>query len=299
MRFAIRDDDANYFTTPQALEACYADIWETIPPSLSLISKVKGNWPFWLQHIYSNRHQTDWQGWENDDKAHPIEQNELLTSFLKQQLHKRRLDICFHAKHHRNSDAVRPNDRENNYVRGAEFYTNEDKTNEIITEVAHLNAIFDYNISVFTPPQNLLSKLGYQAVRHAGLNICGGGLSFLSKEKDARGLYNIATQLIFKLKHKHTNYPFVIHYSNHTEIPYHYPLQPTTKAADLISAFDAVRRFDGDFVLSTHYAEFFYPTTYNSKLIMKDVLHEFLLHVSKFSVTYLTLSELLSKNTKP
>ncbi|MBS1588536.1 MAG: hypothetical protein JST52_02870 [Bacteroidetes bacterium] len=194
---------------------------------------------------------------------------------------------------------MRPNDRENNYVRGAEFYTNEDKTNEIITEVAHLNAIFDYNISVFTPPQNLLSKLGYQAVRHAGLNICGGGLSFLSKEKDARGLYNIATQLIFKLKHKHTNYPFVIHYSNHTEIPYHYPLQPTTKAADLISAFDAVRRFDGDFVLSTHYAEFFYPTTYNSKLIMKDVLHEFLLHVSKFSVTYLTLSELLSKNTKP
>ncbi|MBS1781641.1 MAG: hypothetical protein JSS78_01100 [Bacteroidetes bacterium] len=298
MRFAIRDDDANYFTTPQALEACYGDIWDTIPPSLSLISKVKGDWPYWLQHIYDNRHQTNWQGWEQDDVAHPIEQNETLILFLKQKLQESKLDLCFHAKFHRNGDAVRPSDRENNYVRGAEFYTNEDKTHEIISEVAHLNSIFDYKISVFTPPQNLLSKLGYQAVRRAGLNICGGGLSFLSKEKNIRGLYNLAIQLVFKMKHKHTNYPFVLHYSNHTEIPYHYPLQPTTKVEDLISAFDAVRRFDGDFVLSTHYAEFFYPTKYNSKLTMKDVLHEFLLHVSKFPVTYQSLSELLSKIKK-
>lgn len=293
MRFAIRDDDTNYYTTPEDLERCYGDIWDEIPPTLSLISKVKGNWLYWVHQIYKDKQDTDWAAWDADNTIYPIEKNEALVSFLKQKITEHKLDLSFHAKHHRNEDPELPETRNNNYVRGAEYFTTRDLTKEIKEEVAHLNEIFNCDISVFTPPQNLLSETGYQSVLNAGLNLCGGGLSFYKKEKDMKGAYNMLRQATFKLLHKESDYPRVLKFKNHNEIAYHYPLQPTTRLDTLIYDFDMVRKYNGDFVLSTHYVEFDYPMVYDETITMKRILLDFLDHVSKYKVEKMTLSEML------
>lgn len=295
MRFAIRDDDTNFFTSPADLQRCYGDIWHEFAPTLCLISKVKGNWAKWVHQIYSDKHNTDWQAWTADNAIHPIENNAALTAFLKDAIAKGKLDIGYHAKHHRNEDAVLPQDMSNNYVRGAEYYTTRDVTDEIKTELDHLNTIFNYKISVFTPPQNLLSTKGYNAVINSGLNICGGGISFYKKEKDIRGIINLVKQLKFKLLHRDADYPKVLRYTHHSEIAYHYPLQPGTRLESLIHDFDMVRKYDGDFVLSTHYVEFDYPMVYDEKLTMKNILVSFLDYISRYNnVEKMSLSKLLS-----
>jgi hypothetical protein len=37
MRFAIRDDDTNYFTQPEQLARVYGAVWEVCPVSLSVV----------------------------------------------------------------------------------------------------------------------------------------------------------------------------------------------------------------------------------------------------------------------
>lgn len=295
MRLAIRDDDTNFFTTPEELEACYGDIWQELPPTLCLISKVKGNWQHWVHQIYKTRHETDWDAWTADNQIYPIEDNPTLVSFLQEKIRSGQLDVGFHAKYHRNEDEVLPAGMSNNYVRGAEFFTTRSLQQTIRAEVSHLNQLLQARISVFTPPQNLLSPLGYQAVVNAGLNICGGGISFYKKEKTPAGIANIAKQIVFKLQHRGIDYPHVLRYSRHNEIAYHYPLQPTTQLKTLIDAFETVRRFDGDFVLSTHYVEFDYPMMYDARLTMKDVLKSFLDYVGKYPVQKMSLSQMLAR----
>ena len=297
MRMAIRDDDTNYFTTPQDLEGCYHDIWTDTPVTFCVITKVKGDWQNWVHKIYKDKHATDWAAWSRDDEPHPIEENIELIDYLKLRLTEGKADIAFHAKYHRNEDTELPEDRSNNYIRGAEFYTNRDLTQYVKTEVDHLKTVFKYPVTVFTPPQNLLSQQGYRSVINAGLNICGGGITFYKKEKTLQGLANIGKQLAFRLLHKESDYPHVLRYSNHSEIPYHYPLQPGTPLRLLIDAFDMVRSFDGDFVLSTHYVEFNYPMVYDEKLTMKNVLEQFLEYTSKFKVDRVTLSALLKNRS--
>lgn len=294
MRFAIRDDDTNYFTTPADLEACYSDIWDKYPPTLCLISKVKGKWSHWVHQIYKDKHDTDWDAWTKDDTPYPIEGNGPLVDFLKEKIKQGKLDVAYHAKHHRNEDTYLPKGRSNNYVRGAEYYTSRNLTEEIKEEVTHLNKTLEANISVFTPPQNLLSTTGYQSVIDAGLNICGGGIAFYKKEKDAVGLKNIAKQLVFKVLHRESDYPRVLRYKNHNELAYHYPLQPSTRLDSLIYDFDMVRKHNGDFVLSTHYVEFDYPMVYDKTITMKRILLDFLDYVSQYDdVEKVTLSEML------
>ena len=294
MRFAIRDDDTNFFTTPTELQQCYGDIWHEFAPTLCLISKVKGDWAKWVHQIYKDKQDTDWAAWTADNTPHPIENNTELVAFLKEKIKDGKLDVGYHAKYHRNQDSSLPQEMTNNYVRGAEYFTNRNVTNEIKEEVTHLNKLLNTNISVFTPPQNLLSQLGYECVLEADLNLCGGGITFYKKEKDLKGIINIGKQLAFKLINKEADYPHVLRYSNHTEIAYHYPLQPGTRLKSLIEDFEMVHKHNGDFVLSTHYVEFNYPMVYDENITMKHVLMDFLDYISKYSdVQKMSLSQLL------
>jgi hypothetical protein len=295
MRLAIRDDDTNFFTSPGELQACYSEIWDELPPTLCVITKVKGAWNEWVHRIYREKQGTNWDAWTADNTAHPIEHNEELVRFLAVKVAEGKLDIGYHAKYHRNEDPVAPEQKDNNYVRGAEYYTSRDLKGDIIAECALLEKLFGKKVTVFTPPQNLLSPKGYEAVTRAGLNICGGGIPFYQKEKTIAGLLNIGRIAAFKALHRGADYPYVLRYSRHSEVTYHYPLQPTTKLETLTRAFDMVRKYDGDFVLSTHYVEFGYPMTYDSKLTMKDVLFQFLDYTNRYKLEKMSLSQMLEK----
>jgi hypothetical protein len=294
MRFAIRDDDTNFFTTPEELEHCYAGIWDICPPSLSLISHVKGNWKFWVEEIYASKHLTDWDKWKLDDRVYPISENRTLVNFLKEKIKENQLDLTFHAIHHRNEDDHLPMVRYNNYIHGAEFFTMRDLGSEIAKTLVYLNSLFNVKISVFTPPQNLLSMKGYHAVIANKLNIVGGGIPLWKKEKNIQGLINIGKQIKYKIKR--IDYPYVLRFRDHCELIYHYPLQPTTTLQDLISKFDKVYKENGDFVLSTHYIEFNRAMTYDNKKTMKDVFFDFFNYLNKNkNVEFLSVSQLLKQ----
>ena len=112
----------------------------------------------------------------------------------------------------------------------------------------------------------------------------------------------MASVITYKLKFPGRDYPYPLNFSNHAEIVHHYPLHPTTQLEDLIAAFEHVRRFDGAFVLSTHYHEFVTPLTYDPRLRMGDIFSRFMQHVRQApDVQYLALSDLFAtvrSNTK-
>jgi hypothetical protein len=291
MRFAIRDDDTNFFTSPAEIEYCYAEIWDICPPSLSLISHVKGNWRFWVDEIYSSKHHTDWVKWRLDNKIYPISENNALVSFLRRKNKEGKLDLTFHAIHHRNEDDRLPNLKKNNYIYGAEFFTNRNLTKELGEAVKYLQVLFDTTISVFTPPQNLLSLLGYRAVISNKLNIVGGGIPFWKKEKGLQGLINIKKQLEFKIKR--VDYPYILNFKGHKELIHHYPLQPTTRLEYLIEKFNDVYRYNGDFIISTHYIEFERVMIYDHNKKMKEVFYDFLKYVQGHKdVNFVKVSDL-------
>jgi len=296
MRFAIRDDDTNFYTSPEEISAVYSDYWDTIPPTLSVITHVKGNWKFWLSEMYSHRQKMDWQAWRKDDKVFEIGNNDRLINFLKEKLREGKIDVSIHAVHHRNEDTVLPKARENNYINGAEFYTSRDLTNFLRNGVNYLSALVGKPIMVFTPPQNLLSGKGYQAVVSNKLSVVGGGISFWRKEvTTVHGLRNFAKQFLYKITQPSEDYPFALYFKNHSEVIHHYPLHPTTQVQDLIKAFDFVKSKNGDFVLSTHYHEFDEPLTYNKSLTMRQVFKEFMNYVMESTdVHFCSLNEMCS-----
>ncbi len=297
MLFAIRDDDVNFFTQPNELEAAYKNYWEVAPPTFSLISHVKGNWKHWTQEFYRLRGDVDLAALRLDEKIYPLADNGSLVKFLNEQLRGKKLGVSFHAIHHRNEDAQLPPYRENNYVQGAEFFTSRNLSEPLKNAVGYLHKYLDTKINVFTPPQNLLSLKGYHAVIHQRLSVIGAGIPFWKKELSPNGLANMAKVASFKLSNPNKDFPFALHFKNHSEVIHHYPLHPTTTVESLIDKFNHVNKFNGDFILSTHYHEFNEPLVYDSTRTMKDVFKNFMDFVlRKPNVNFCTLNEMCTES---
>ena len=102
------------------------------------------------------------------------------------------------------------------------------------------------------------------------------------------------TKLIgFKVANPGKDYPYLLEYLKHKEVIHHYPLHPTTKLASLVESFEAVRRWDGVFVLSTHYHEFETTLSYDASRKMSDVFKDFMGYVLKCNIRFTSLSKLL------
>lgn len=293
MRFAIRDDDTNYFTSPEEIEFCYQHVWDVCPPSLSVIPFVQGNWRAWQDEFYQTGKITDWQAWEKDDDLHPIHENARLVKFLKEKAAQGKVALTMHGVNHRNKDSQRT-PLANNLVHYAEFYTNRDLTNAVKDGKKYLEELFDQQFTVFTPPQNAITKKGYQAIVNSDLNLVGGGLSFLSRQKTPRWFVELIGWSIFKFTKRNQYYPFVINLGTRKEMMVHFPLQEVTKIEYLIDSFNFVKAMDGDFILSTHYHGFPVSHRLYRNKIMKDVFDEFFEYVRNSDVKFCTVNEMLA-----
>jgi hypothetical protein len=294
-KFAIRDDDVNFFTDPAEIEEAYGMYWHIVPPTLSIITHVKGNWSYWIKEVYNRGVPIDWIEWEMDSKPHPIHNNSLLINFLSEQYKKGNLDLSLHAIHHRILDPLNHDAIKNNYVKGAEFYTERDLTNEVKWALEYVQKEMSITLKVFTPPQNLMSMMGYHAVVNNRLSIVGSGIPFWKKQATFNGIASMLAVSAFKLTHPGIDYPRILRFKHHKEIIHHYPLHPTTHINDLIESFETIRQFNGVFVLSTHYHEFEAPLTYDPLRRMKDVFVEFMNYVEKCDrVEFTSLTRILS-----
>jgi hypothetical protein len=289
--FAIRDDDTNFFTTPDELTESYADVWDVCPPTLSLISHVKGNWRYWMSEIYAHGKNIDWEAWWKDNEDHPLGDNKELVAFLKEKNKAGKFGFSFHAIHHRADKWQDPKAMANNFVLGAEFFTELDKTKEINDAVAYLNQLLQTRLCVATPPQNLLSEAGYQAMLNNRLNINGSGISFLKKIKGPADLIPTIGYMLHKATSARFPYHKVLKYRQHSEVISYFPLYPTTDLEYMKAAIDHFAKNGGVFVLSTHYHEFFRKVN-NTPYTLKEGLLKILEHVAtKKGVQYKTLSE--------
>ncbi|MBM3453683.1 MAG: hypothetical protein FJX80_00895 [Bacteroidetes bacterium] len=261
MKFALRDDDLNYFFSPSMIEEYYKFIWDICPISMSVVPFIKGDWLKLVDE--AERMGPGVQNSENlkkllsDNEIFPIHKNLELVDFIKKEMSFNRIYITIHAIHHRNEDNVMPQCK-TNFGIGAEFYTNRDLTLDLKKAISYLEQSFNQKIEVFTPPQNMINSMGIMAVLNNDLAICADLPSVRSLETlKFFGIKQYCNYLLFKVKNRKNIYPFVIQ-NNRLSIVAHQRLQPGTDLKRIKEEIDYAHTNNGIFVLSTHCYAFNY-----------------------------------------
>jgi predicted deacetylase len=238
MKVAIRDDDTSYFTTPEALERVYADLWDRVPVCLAVV-------PFAIGYEQAGIPRAHWHSGE----SFALDRNPALVAFLRQLIRSRRATVALHGYTHQD------------YPDGFEFECAPDLPERIKHGRAYLEGLLECRISIFVPPHNALSKRGLAAVSGAGLDILGSFLSFRPSMRpwDRRTAANWWTILRHRRAAGRTRrdplvYPHALRYANHSEFGCH-SLVPGTTLDGLLRLFAEAQKAGGNFCLATHYWE--------------------------------------------
>ncbi len=301
MKFAIRDDDLNYFYTPDEIERNMEDIWDICPVSMSAVPFIKGNWVrnrTLLEEVGSSNLSEDMLSMIKEDaEIFKIGNNRDLIEYIKRRIIERKIYITLHAIHHRNEDEKLPF-LANNFSIGAEFYTDRDLTEDLRISKEYMEELVGQKIEVFTPPQNVLSLKGWQAVINNQLKICATPPSIRYSLYDCIsliGVKNFLNYFLHRLRHKGVPFPFVMK-TKKLQLVDHCSLQPRSNIEELYDRFNQVYKMGGDFVLSTHSYGFAQKMAIGN-MTMGDVLREFLDYVSrKAGVDFVTLDKVFEKN---
>lgn len=294
MKFALRDDDLNYFYNPAEIEKNYTGIWEICPVSMSVIPFVKGNWKNNIKILEEVgpgiMDKTILDEVYSDNSIYPIGDNVELIDFIKGKINENKIYLTIHGIHHRNEDSVLPQFKYN-YGSGAEFYTTRDLTNKLSESIQYIENLFDQKVVVFTPPQNLINKYGLSALINNNLSICSS-LSSLRKIDTISlyGLNNYLKLLYFRLKNNEILYPYPI-VNRKIKIISHFSLQPGKDIRKIFKDFDKVYALNGNFVLSTHsYA--FNIKMKDSQYTMGEIVQDLINYAStKKDVKFVNLSD--------
>src|SRR5437867_11106029 len=83
MKVAIRDDDTSYFTTPEALEHVYGDVWDRVPVCLAVV-------PFAIGYEQAGIPAAHWHSGE----SFALDRNPALVDFLRRLIRARRVTIA-------------------------------------------------------------------------------------------------------------------------------------------------------------------------------------------------------------
>ena len=269
MNFAIRDDDINYFTTPEALLRNYEAVWDKCPISLSVV-------PF---HACTKSGAMPERYW-NGDKIFPIGENKELVQFLKEKIREGKVSITLHGYNHKdNTD-------------GYEFETGINLYDKVKQGKEYLEELFDVKIEAFVPPHNIISKEGLAAVVDNGLNLVNiPSFRFSRRSFHLGNIIPFIKLRAFRLKYKNRKYPYVLSFGNHKEVGY-YSLTPQVSFESLKEDFDFCCRMSSSFILATHYWEFTAKQIYNQSPRMGDVFHEFWEYVSHLDdVNFVTVNQ--------
>ncbi len=274
MKFAIRDDDTNYFTTPRDLEEAYSSIWDICPITLFLVPYMKGDWKYWVRERYFYYESLDFNKYWDDNKIYPIGENKELVHFLKNKINEGKVELGIHGIHHRNSERYLP-EVKSNRVENAEFFTQQNLSHKLLEAKDYLENVFKQNISVFSPPQNLVSSKGAKAVKNCNLSI----IRNREKKRIILNIYEIGFSNTVKIlshgiqksffKNTSDHYPHILKKGNTVEIT-HYSFHPATNLKNLKRNIYMINKQEGVFVLSTHY--YALQQSFDSNLSMRSDL---------------------------
>ena len=263
MKFAIRDDDTNYFTKSEELENIYTNIWDKCPVSLSVV-------PF---HRGTKTGAIPKSCWESS-KIFPIGENKVLVKFLKIKIKEGKVSIMLHGHNHGNTPE------------GYEFEAGENLYEKVKEGKEYLDKIFGVEINTFVPPHNTLSKDGFSAVVDNNLNIVN--IPSFHIRKRPVSFSNVLPFLKYRYWHwryKHS-YFYVLRFSNHSELSCQ-GLIPGVKLESLIDDFNFCYQHNGNFCLTTHYWELFK----NER--MRKIFEEFWKYIGEFDkIKFISINEI-------
>lgn len=299
MKFIIRDDDVNAMYEPRQLEEWYKGIFEICPISICAVPFIKGDYFKWVYFAENDKEgfMAHKEEFYNDDVIHPLGDNKELVDIIKRWQSEGKVSISMHGIHHRNWDRNAP-DIANNYSTGAEFWTDEDRTEALRNAKTYLEKIIGHSINAFTAPQNLISYQSYKSLRNVGLNICGTlanprkPLQFI----DVHGLKLYFKYIFNYIFHKEKK-SFFQYESNHKGlrlVTYTAGVYPNGKKLEEVKRIiEHVHSVNGIFVFNTHSYGFdtFLP---QDSMTVKQFIIEILKYTQQFDdVEYTTLEEVL------
>lgn len=301
MKFAIRDDDLNFFYSDRMIDENLSEIFSICPISMSVIPFVKGNWRKnvdALENCITDECYEDLiEEIKLDKNIYLVGDNQELVNYIKKKIYRNEIYLTLHGVYHQNQDDILPI-MHNNFAIGAEFFTKMDMKYKVEEAIKYLENIFEQKITIFTPPQNKLSFIGYKSLVNNNLNLCTdfpfiSGLSFENiRIFGIANAFKICAHRIKTKRYGTMPYPKPIK-NKKIKIIDHVKLQPRTDINKIYRAFDYVYKNNGSFVLSTHsYA--FSEKMKNSDKTMKNELINFLNYVkSKTNVDFVSIDKII------
>lgn len=225
MKFIIRDDDLNYFSTPADIERWYADVFrEGIPVGFSAIPFVKP-----ASDVYT-------AGASFEEKEYPISENGELVAYVKGNP---LIEVLQHGTTHETVD-------------GAFEYARTLGRTETARGRKKLEQAFGVPVTVFVPPHDWLGTSGVHAVEEAGMDVIRGrGAGLRNLILRPAYVKNFLMMLAYKLWHARKGevpaYPYVLDFGKHREAC-SYRLEDE----DVFRGLEYAHRKDGLFVVVTH-----------------------------------------------
>ncbi len=236
MRFLIRDDDTCAMTRPEELEACYRDVWASVPVGLSVTPfRVPGSGLGVPEHLLGST--TPLALSDNGD----------LVSFLRERIGGRQVHVALHGYHH-TKPAGQP-----------EYVAGDDLPRKTAHGKSYLEELLGCRLDTFVPPYNGLGARGYAAVAAARMNV-------VSNQAYPRGLgrslspgvaidHLIAAQYAVRRRLGRPDGFAIRSFLRFKQAPYH-ALGPKSSLDELLARLRECRRCGGVFILATHYHAF-------------------------------------------
>lgn len=236
MKFAIRDDDTSYFTSPEELTAAYGQVWNDIPVSLAVI-------PYDVPSF----HRGIPEKFRQEAAPVSIEENQPLVRRLRSLAGAGHVNIMLHGYNHLYS--VTEEVPFDSVHWQPEFTYADDLRGKVARGKALLEKLFGVRVSSFVPPSNAISSTGLRALAESRLNLAG-----VARPRTLVSANPLNLALMAAVR-AHPRYPYSVrHYIGHKQIQCH-SLTPSCKWESLSSHLHECARKNGAFVVATHYWE--------------------------------------------
>lgn len=230
IKFAIRDDDLNYFTKIEDIERVYAQLGD-FPVSFAVIPTVtdvstKGRCP--------DTHGNTIPRWVGD--------NQELILWLKTKIHKGQADALLHGITH--GYQFKGGKR----LAEMQWRKEPNLKEEILEKKERLSSLLDYPVTVFVAPSNKISKYGIKCIAANGMHYSGIVPAEFQRDITIRNMCNYVKRWYYRVKDK-LPYPNVMQYSGHREINacllqgYDY----------LVKMFNYCKKMNSPMVVNVHY----------------------------------------------
>jgi hypothetical protein len=239
MHFCIRDDDTNFFTSPDDLDQAYGAISQWGPVSLAVVPFHKAGTSKAIPEKYRGR-------WT----VHPLHENRQLVDYLRSGIHKGQFEIMLHGYYHDEADG------------GAEFGGSHNFGERVAAGRKYLEDLLGTSVCVFVPPHNAINRQGLRAVSLAGLHLgCAAGVS------GGWSLFSHRTWLLWlHLRRWRRNgglgIPWVLNLGDHREIGGN-AITPQSRFQQNRDAFELALELGGVFCGACHYWEMSAPSLHH------------------------------------